>query len=173
MTEQEIIFEEASASDATALVAFMNQVLMETDYLVSPEQSFQLTVAETEVFLAKSQQEPDQLCLLAKLGGEIIGLINVKAQVPYRISHIGDIFMVVRKDYWGYGIGRILLEESITWACEMGLLKRLELTVQVRNKRAVRLYQGCGFDIEGIQKRGARTDEGEWLDLYYMGRLID
>lgn len=81
--------------------------------------------------------------------------------------------MAVLKDYWGHGLGRILLEEVIVWAQEIGLLKRLELTVQVRNERAVRLYQSCGFDIEGTQKRGARTDMGEWLDLYYMGRLID
>ncbi|MDQ8835132.1 GNAT family N-acetyltransferase, partial [Streptococcus ruminantium] len=33
-------------------------------------------------------------------------------------------------------------------------------------------YQKLGFVIEGTQVRGARTDEGEWLDLYYMGKLI-
>lgn len=55
----------------------------------------------------------------------------------------------------------------------MDVLKRLELTVQVRNQaKKVRLYQKLGFNIEGTQIRGARTDEGEWLDLYYMGKLI-
>ncbi|VTT12723.1 histone acetyltransferase HPA2-like acetyltransferase [Streptococcus suis] len=58
------------------------------------------------------------------------------------------------------------------WAEEMDVLKRLELTVQVRNQAAVHLYQKLGFNIEGTQIGGARTDEGEWLDLYYMGKLI-
>ncbi|WP_161944288.1 GNAT family N-acetyltransferase, partial [Streptococcus suis] len=44
--------------------------------------------------------------------------------------------------------------------------------VQVRNQAAVHLYQKLGFNIEGTQIRGARTDKGEWLDLYYMGKLI-
>ena len=173
MTSKEILFEEAQAADAEALIDFMNQVAGETDYLVMDDQGFQPSLEATRKILATSQEAEDQLCLLARLDDTIIGLINVRTQSPYRISHTGDIFMALRKDYWGYGIGRILLEEVITWAQEMGHLKRLELTVQVRNERAVRLYQSCGFDIEGIKKRGARTDEGEWLDLYYMGRLIE
>lgn len=173
MTRKEIFFEEAQAADAAALIAFMNQVAVESEFLDLDDQGFQLSLEETRAILTSSQEADDQLCLLAKMDEQIIGLINVRSQKPYRISHIGDIFMALRKDYWGYGIGRILLEEAISWAQEMGRLKRLELTVQVRNERAVRLYQACGFDIEGIQKRGARTDEGEWLDLYYMGRLID
>lgn len=173
MTSKEILFEEAQAADAEALIDFMNQVAGETDYLVMDDQGFQPSLEATRKILATSQEAEDQLCLLARLDDTIIGLINVRTQSPYRISHIGDIFMALRKDYWGYGIGRILLEEVITWAQEMGHLKRLELTVQVRNERAVRLYQSCGFDIEGIKKWGARTDEGEWLDLYYMGRLIE
>ena len=173
MTSKEILFEEAQAADAEALIEFMNQVAGETDYLVMDDQGFQPSLEATRKILATSQEAEDQLCLLARLDDTIIGLINVRTQSPYRISHIGDIFMALRKDYGGDGIGRILLEEVITWAQEMGHLKRLELTVQVRNERAVRLYQSCGFDIEGIKKRGARTDEGEWLDLYYMGRLIE
>ena len=30
-----------------------------------------------------------------------------------------------------------------------------------------------GFEIEGCQARGACSDEGEFLDVYLMGKLID
>lgn len=173
MASQEVIFEEADASHAQALIDFMNQVAGESDYLVMDDAGFQVSLEEMQGLLTDSLASPDRLCLLALLGDRIIGVINVRNQTSYPISHIGDIFMAVAKDYWGNGIGRILLEEVVFWAQEMGLLKRLELTVQVRNERAVRLYQSCEFEIEGTQRRGARTDEGEWLDLYYMGRLID
>ncbi|MDY3025041.1 MAG: GNAT family N-acetyltransferase [Streptococcus hyovaginalis] len=173
MARQEVIFEEAQARDAQALIDFMNQVAVETDFLVLEARGFSYTVGQVSEILVASEEAANQLCLLAKVGEMIIGVINVKAPQAAPIAHIGDIFMAVRKDYWGYGIGRILLEEVIDWAREMGTLKRLEMTVQIRNERAVKLYQSCGFDIEGIQKRGCRTDEGEWLDLYYMGRLID
>ncbi|MGT2951295.1 GNAT family N-acetyltransferase [Streptococcus cuniculi] len=171
--EKEIFFEEAEGSHAAAFIEFMNQVAKETDFLVMDETGFQFTAEQLASIFEQSLASPSQLHLLALCGDEVVGAVTVRASKQYRISHIGNIFIAVRKDYWGHGIGRILLEEVIEWARETGLMKRLELTVQVRNDRAVALYQKMGFEIEGTQKWGARTDEGEWLDLYYMGRLID
>lgn len=173
MVKKEVFFEEAEPADAVAFLTFMKQVTEESDYLVMEEDTFSYSEEELADILYQSLEKDDRLCLLAKVEEKIIGVIHVRAASSYRISHIGTIFIAVLKEYWGQGIGRILLEEVITWAEEMGKLKRLELTVQVRNERAVNLYQACGFEIEGLQKRGARTDEGEWLDLYYMGRLIN
>ena len=54
-----------------------------------------------------------------------------------------------------------------------GILRRLQLTVQTRNQGAVHLYQQHGFVIEGRQERGAYIEEGKFIDVYLMGRLID
>ncbi|HFI0041031.1 TPA: N-acetyltransferase family protein [Streptococcus suis] len=172
MSKKEIYFSEAEPADAVAFIDFMNQVARETDYLVMDETGFRFSPEEMERIFEASIENPGELCLLAKVGSEVIGAISVKSSKQFRISHIGNIFIAVKKAYWGHGIGTILLDEVIHWAEEMGVLKRLELTVQVRNQAAVHLYQKLGFRIEGTQVRGARTDEGEWLDLYYMGRLI-
>ncbi|MGU7887056.1 N-acetyltransferase family protein [Streptococcus suis] len=172
MSEKEVYFSEAEPADAAAFIDFMNQVARETDYLVMDETGFRFSVDEMETIFEAGIENPGELCLLAKVGTEVIGAISVKSSKQFRISHIGNIFIAIRKEYWGHGLGTILLDEVIHWAEEMGILKRLELTVQVRNEAAVHLYQKLGFNIEGTQIRGARTDEGEWLDLYYMGKLI-
>ncbi|HEM6308682.1 TPA: GNAT family N-acetyltransferase [Streptococcus suis] len=172
MTEKEVYFSEAEPADAVAFIDFMNQVARETDYLVMDETGFRFSPEEMERIFKAGIENPGELCLLAKVGTEVIGAISVKSSKQFRISHIGNIFIAVKKAYWGHGIGTILLDEVIHWAEEMDLLKRLELTVQVRNQAAVHLYQKLGFTIEGTQVRGARTDKGEWLDLYYMGKLI-
>lgn len=171
--KQEIFFEEADESHVVAFIDFMNQVAKETDFLVMDETGFQFTAEQLAAIFRQSLESPSQLHLLALCGDEVVGAVTVRASRQYRISHIGNVFIAIRKDYWGYGIGRILLEEVMEWARSYDVIKRLELTVQVRNVRAVSLYQKMGFEIEGTQKRGARTDEGEWLDLYYMGKLID
>ncbi|MGT2715148.1 GNAT family N-acetyltransferase [Streptococcus respiraculi] len=171
--EKEIFFAEAEGSHAAAFIDFMNQVAKETDFLVMDETGFQFTTEQMASIFEQSFGSSNQLHLLALYGEEVIGAVTVRASKQYRISHIGNVFIALRKDYWGHGIGRILLEEVIEWAKSYDIIKRLELTVQVRNDRAVALYQKMGFDIEGTQKWGARTDEGEWLDLYYMGKLID
>ncbi|HEM4129638.1 TPA: GNAT family N-acetyltransferase [Streptococcus suis] len=172
MAEKDVYFSEAEPADAVAFIDFMNQVASETDYLVMDESGFRFSPEEMEKIFEAGIENPGELCLLAKVGTEVIGAISVKSSKQFRISHIGNIFIAIKKDYWGHGLGTILLDEVIEWAQEIDLLKRLELTVQVRNQAAVHLYQKMGFVIEGTQVRGARTDEGEWLDLYYMGRLI-
>ncbi|ABP90825.1 TPA: N-acetyltransferase family protein [Streptococcus suis] len=172
MSEKEVYFSEAEPADAAAFIDFMNQVARETDYLVMDETGFRFSVDEIETIFDAGIENPRELCLLAKVGSEVVGAISVKSSKQFRISHIGNIFIAVKKAYWGHGIGTILLEEVLHWAEEMDVLKRLELTVQVRNQAAVHLYQKLGFNIEGTQIGGARTDEGEWLDLYYMGKLI-
>ncbi|HEL2401112.1 TPA: GNAT family N-acetyltransferase [Streptococcus suis] len=172
MAEKDVYFSEAEPADAVAFIDFMNQVARESDYLVMDESGFRFSPEEMERIFKAGIENPGELCLLAKVGSEVIGAISVKSSKQFRISHIGNIFIAIKKDYWGHGLGTILLDEVIEWAQEMDLLKRLELTVQVRNQAAVHLYQKMGFVIEGTQVRGARTDEGEWLDLYYMGRLI-
>ena len=70
---------------------------------------------------------------------------------------LGTFFIAVAKPYWGNGVGQFLMETMIDWANHTPTIRRLELTVQARNERAVHLYQKFGFDIEGTKKRGART----------------
>ncbi|NQG97837.1 GNAT family N-acetyltransferase [Streptococcus suis] len=172
MIKKEIYFSEAESADAAAFIDFMNQVAVETDYLVMDETGFRFSQEQMETIFEAGIENPRELCLLAKVGSEVIGAISVKSFRQFRVSHIGTIFIAIKKEYWGHGIGSILLDEVCQWAKEVGLLSRLELTVQIRNQAAVHLYQKFGFEIEGTQKRGARTDKGEWLDLYYMGKLL-
>ncbi|TCD45660.1 GNAT family N-acetyltransferase [Streptococcus sp. X16XC17] len=173
MVEHEIFFEEAEPEDAQSIIEFMKDVAHETDAIVLEEDDFPLNHQQMAVFLDDSLCRLDQLCFVAKMNGDIIGLINVRTARTYTLSHIGDVFIAVKKAYWGHGLGRILLEETVEWARRNQVLKRLELTVQVQNERAVNLYHSVDFAIEGTKKRGARTIKGEWLDLYYMGLLID
>jgi putative acetyltransferase len=49
-------------------------------------------------------------------------------------------------------------------------LTRVELTVFADNERAIRLYQGCGFETEGRFRRYAMRD-GVLVDALAMARL--
>lgn len=65
------------------------------------------------------------------------------------------------------------MEVALDWAEQTPMIRRLELTVQARNSRAVHLYEKFGFKIEAAKERGAKTKDGEFLDVYLMSRLID
>ena len=50
--------------------------------------------------------------------------------------------------------------------------RRLELSVWTDNDRAIRLYEGFGFEREGVMRRYAWRD-GVWADALAMARLTD
>ena len=171
--EYELLIREAEPGDAVELVTFLNRVSLETDFTSLDGDGILLTGEEMEVFLNKQASSDNQISLLAFLNGKIAGIVNITADQRKRVRHIGDLFIVIGKKYWNNGLGSLLLEEVIEWAQASGILRRLQLTVQTRNQAAVYLYQKHGFVIEGRQERGAYIEEGEFIDVYLMGRLID
>ena len=147
--EYELCIREAEAQDAAALVAFLDLVGQETDFTSLDENGILMTESE------------------------IAGVLNITPAQRIRIRHIGDIFLVIQRKFWNHGVGSILLEEGIEWAKTSGVLRRLQLSVQKRNEAAIHLYSKFGFVTEGLQERGAYLEEGIFLDVYLMGRLID
>lgn len=173
MAEFELALREAEQTDAETLIAFLNQVGAESDYMTLDEAGILMDEDQMASFIQYQAESENQLYLLALLDDEIVGLVSITADFHERIRHIGQVFIVVKKAFWNQGLGRILLEEALAWAENNSILRRLELTVQVRNERAVHLYKELGFEIEGLQKRGAYLTEGIFLDVYLMGKLID
>ena len=171
--EYELLIREAEPNDAAELVAFLNRVSLETDFTSLDGDGILLTGEEMEVFLNKQASSDNQITLLAFLNDKIAGLVNITADQRKRVRHIGDLFIVIGKRYWNNGLGSLLIEEAIEWAQASGILRRLQLTVQTRNQAAVHLYQKPGFVIEGRQERGADIEEGKFIDVYLMGKLID
>lgn len=171
--EYELLIREAEPKDAAELVAFLNRVSLETDFTSLDGDGILLTSEEIEVFLNKQASSDNQITLLAFLNDKIAGIVNITADQRKRVHHIGDLFIVIGKRYWNNGLGSLLLEEAIEWAQASGILRRLQLTVQTRNQAAVHLYQKHGFVIEGRQERGAYIEEGKFIYVYLMGKLID
>ena len=171
--EYELLIREAEAEDAAELVTFLNCVSLETDFTSLDGEGILLTDTEMELFLDKQTHSENQITLLALLIDEIAGIVNITADQRKRVRHIGDLFIVIGQKYWNNGLGSLLLEEVVEWAQASGVLRRLQLTVQTRNQAAVHLYQKYGFVIEGRQERGAYIEEGKFIDVYLMGKLID
>ena len=171
--EYELLIREAGSNDAAELVAFLNRVSLETDFTSLDGDGILLTDTEMELFLDKQAHSENQITLLALLNDEIAGLVNITADQRKRVRHIGDLFIVIGKKYWNNGLGSFLLEEVVEWAQASGILRRLQLTVQTRNQAEFHLYQKHGFVFEGRQERGVYIEEGDFIDVYLRGRLID
>ena len=169
----DVVIREAIPEDAEALLQLSQQVAQETEYLVMDQEGMSLTPELLAVHLDSLYESPNNLLLVVFVDDQLVGNASVKASGEYRIAHIGEIGISILKSFWGMGIGSLLMEEILYWAQETQVIRRLELTVQAQNTRAIRLYQKFGFEKEATMLRGARSDQGEFLDVHLMRRLID
>ncbi|GEK35930.1 hypothetical protein IGK28_000486 [Enterococcus sp. DIV0182] len=169
--EISVVIREAAPEDAQEILTMSKQVGSETEFLVMDEEGLQLSPEGLALELGYLAESANNLLLVALVGDKIVGTASVKATSEYRIAHIGEIGISLLKEYWGFGLGTLLIEEMIDWAKNSEEIFRLELQVQVRNERAVHLYQKLGFKIESTMPRGARSDTGEFLDVYQMSYL--
>ncbi len=70
----------------------------------------------------------------------------------------------------GRGLGTAAVGELIQFGFEDLNLRRISLQVFANNERAIRVYQKCGFAIEGCLRQAVYVD-GHWLDIVCMGLL--
>lgn len=173
MSEVDITLREAIPDDAADLLQVSQKIAEETDFLIMDEVGLGLNEEMLSLQLADLYESENNLLLLAFADDKIIGMASVKATPEFTVSHIGEIGISILKEFWGIGLGTALLDEVIYWSENASPLRRLELTVQERNERAIHLYQKFGFETEGTMKRGARDAQGEFLDVLLMSKLIN
>lgn len=82
----------------------------------------------------------------------------------------GLSIVIAPRELWGRGLGREALSLFIWFAfAELGL-HRLQLTVFAENERAIRLYEGLGFQREGAFREFLHRD-GHRQDMLLYGLL--
>jgi RimJ/RimL family protein N-acetyltransferase len=81
------------------------------------------------------------------------------------------IVVGIREAYTGQGIGTRLFTALDAWARQAGV-RRLHLTVETDNARALALYHKMGFAIEGHIAQALQI-RGRWHDDYVMGKTFD
>ncbi|API88720.1 GNAT family N-acetyltransferase [Marinilactibacillus sp. 15R] len=172
MREQiEIGIREAIPADAEALLDCLERTAVQTGFMTMGEEGAGLTIEEESRHIAQIFDSPNNCLIVALLDGKIIGMASIHASDKPKINHIGELGIVVDKEYWGFKIGTELLEEVLRWAEDSETINRIELKVQQRNERAIHLYEKYGFELEGVMQRGVR-DDGEFLPVCMMSKLI-
>lgn len=70
--------------------------------------------------------------------------------------------------YWGQGYGSESVKLLLDYAFRLRNIRKVFLTVNGNNARAIRAYQKCGFKEEGRLREQVWSD-GRYIDLVYMG----
>ena len=112
----------------------------------------------------------NNLFLVAEVNGSIVGFSRCEGGKLRRISHKAEFGIGILKEYWGYGIGKNLLKETVYWA-DSNEIRKMTLNVLETNEKAIKLYKGFGFEVEGILKKDKMLSDGNYYNTILMGRI--
>lgn len=169
--EPEIIIREAEAADAGALILYLNKVAGESENLGFGAGEFEKSEEDEARFLEDNQEASNCHFLLALIGDEIVGELGYTGGHRLRTRHTGEMGVTVLKEFWGQGIGSLLIDTLLAWAQGTRIVTKVDLLVRADNERAIQLYERKGFEREGRIRRSICID-GTYHDALAMGLLV-
>ena len=147
----DIIYREALASDAEALLTHIHTVGGETDFLTYGNDSFNISPEREARFITRFLSSERDIMLVALDGDRVVGNAIIEHNRIPRLAHRAELSVTVLRDYWGRGIGTRLIEMLIDFSCTAGH-DVITLTVRADNERAISLYKKLGFTLVGEMK---------------------
>ncbi|WP_163102665.1 GNAT family N-acetyltransferase [Peribacillus alkalitolerans] len=166
------IVRSAIEKDAKALSELRLQIDGETENLDREKGEAFIDIPGFEQIIKTDTESTRNIFLVAEVDDRIVGFSRCEGIYLNRFSHKVEFGIGVLKDYWGYGIGKNLLKESISWADSNGI-KKITLNVLETNEKAIQLYEKLGFEIEGILKKDKILADGKYYNTIMMGRFND
>lgn len=165
------VIREAVEADAAEMVEFYNRVGAETDFLSFGGGEYVYDVAKQAAAISADSADKASVIMLALCEGRIVGIATVSTGSKRRIRHIGVVGIVIELRYCGQGLGRIMMDELISWSRNNGITKKLNLVTRKDNQRAIKLYESLGFVTEGVLKMDS-FEGGRYYDSLAMGMVL-
>lgn len=169
---QELHIREAKPEDALAILAYIDQISEETDYLTFGPGEFVISVEEEARFIERLLVSDNKLMILSLIEDMIVGHLSFMGGSRPRTRHTGELGVSVLQEYWRCGIGTELITYLLAWAKSARIIRKINLRVRSDNVGAIRLYEKLGFVYEGTVTREFYVG-GEFFDSVHMGLEID
>ncbi|WP_367387252.1 GNAT family N-acetyltransferase [Bacillus vallismortis] len=162
----------ARVEDAQKLSALRLKIDGETEYMDREKGEDFIDELDFEQRIKEDTEKKRNLFLVAEVQERLAGFSRCEGTDLKRSSHKAEFGVCVLKEFWGYGIGKHLLQQSLSWADTNGM-KKISLNVLETNERAISLYKTYGFEAEGILKKEKLLSDGNYYNTVVMGRFHD
>lgn len=165
-----LIIREIGEADAEAYLQLARTIDSETRFMMLEPDERMTTVEEQRQQMRAMHLSGNQTVLLAEYEGQLVGYLGAAGGRFRRNRHSAHIWIGIRREFMGQGIGTRLFEQVEAWARNHNLY-RLELTVMAHNKIGQNLHTKMGFRIEGHLRHSLLVD-GEYIDESQMAKLL-
>lgn len=162
----------ASSNDAKEFLDFYIQISTETENTIRYPQEIHISVEKEALTLKSIERSSSQWMLCAYVEDKLVGNAHCYGIGDrIKIAHRAGLGISILKDYWGIGIGTILMQEMIDIMSHNGY-EQLELDVMGNNDRAISLYEKLGFVECGRVPHGIKFIDGSYTDLVTMIKVL-
>lgn len=170
MPVQGISLRTPSESDAGAMIELLTCCYGETEYLTRTPEEFQITLQDEIEYLRRQERDERSCMICAFVEGWLVGNVHITpVGDARRVRHRAALGICVRKEYWGRGVGSMLMDAALQTADSAGY-RQVELGVHADNARAIRLYRRFGFAEYGRCPGAMRRSDGSFADEILMAR---
>ena len=105
--------------------------------------------------------------LLAEAEGRIVGDVSLHMRKLGWKRHLGNVRVVVAKDYQNRGLGTLLINEIVELAGEFGL-EKLVAEVHLQALGAIAVFKKAGFSVKAVFEDLVKDPAGTSSDLVVM-----
>ena len=105
--------------------------------------------------------------LVAEAEGRIVGDITLHMRKVGWKRHLGNVRVVVAKDYQGRGLGTLLINEIVELAGEFGL-EKLVAEIHLQALSAFAAFKKAGFSVKAVFEDLVKDPAGKSSDLVVM-----
>lgn len=158
--------------DAAAMLAYLRDIYGETEFMVSYPDEVVYT-EEEEVRLFRRWSEAAAEIMIAVFDeARIVGTVNLAAVgIKSKVRHRTGLGISLRREVWGFGLGRFLMREAEAAARTMGFTQ-IELGVFSDNVRAIHLYETEGYRVYGRVPDAFHLRDGAYRDELLMAKSL-
>ena len=129
----------------------------------------QLVGRSSAEFHARTIVDPDYVYLVGLKDDSTIGGFGILRGITDIMGNLTLKRIAVATP--GEGFGKRLLQEIISWVFENTQTHRFWLDHIITNDRAAHVYEGCGFQREGVMRQAYALPDGTRVDLALMSIL--
>jgi RimJ/RimL family protein N-acetyltransferase len=162
---ERLVIRPAQPRDAGPLVSLAEDIAAEPEGWLISDGGWR-TVVDERRYLRALRRYSDAAVYVAETEDGIVGRLSLGRDPHPASRHVADLGLMVAASHRRRGIGRALLEQSVSWARDAGVHK-LELHVFPYNEAAIALYEDFGFRREGYRKAHYRRGR-DFVDAILM-----
>ena len=165
------VIREISIKDVENFIDLLSKIYDESDFTFYNPGEYSPSIASVSQSLESYITTPSKAIFVAESDEQLVGYAFVNTETFERTQHEAVVYLGVKKYYQKHGVGQALINSIEAWSLNHNI-RRIEATVVTENSRAIELFKGTGFTIEGELKDKLFINQ-KYYNEYVMAKILN